>query len=46
MIAEKARMFGDGEMLSMILKARHPKEMKAYGRAVKISIRISGWRML
>ena len=35
MMAEKARMFGDGEMLSMILKARHPKEMKAYGRAVK-----------
>ena len=23
MMAEKARMFGDGEMLSMILKARH-----------------------
>ena len=35
MMAEKARMFGDEEMLSMILKARHPKEMKAYGRAVK-----------
>ena len=35
MMAEKARMFGDGEMLSMILKAKHPKEMKAYGRAVR-----------
>lgn len=28
-------MFGDREMLSMILKAKHPKEMKAYGRAVR-----------
>ena len=35
MMAEKARMFGDEEMLSMIMKASHPKEMKAYGRAVK-----------
>lgn len=31
MMAEKARMFGDGEMLEKIIS---PKEMKAYGRAV------------
>lgn len=35
MMAEKARLFGDGEMLSAILGAKHPKEMKAYGRAVR-----------
>ncbi|RUS46119.1 NADAR family protein [Cohnella sp. AR92] len=35
MMAEKARLFGDGEMLESILKANHPKEMKAYGRAVR-----------
>lgn len=35
MMAEKARLFGDEEMLEKILEARHPKEMKAYGRAVK-----------
>lgn len=34
MMAEKARMFGDQEMLAKIMKASHPKEMKAYGRAV------------
>lgn len=35
MMAEKARMFGDQEMLQKIMEASHPKEMKAYGRAVK-----------
>lgn len=35
MMAEKARMFHDEEMLVKILEAKHPKEMKAYGRAVK-----------
>lgn len=35
MMAEKARMFGDEEMLSMILQAKQPKAMKAYGRAVR-----------
>lgn len=35
MMAEKARLFGDGEMLEAILRAKHPKEMKAFGRAVK-----------
>lgn len=35
MMAEKARLFEDEEMLEKILEARHPKEMKAYGRAVK-----------
>lgn len=35
MMAEKARMFKDEEMLTMIMQASHPKEMKAYGRAVK-----------
>lgn len=28
-------MFGDNEMLESILTAKHPKEMKAYGRAVR-----------
>ena len=35
MMAEKARLFGDGEMLEKIMEAVHPKEMKAYGRAVR-----------
>ncbi|MDQ0088655.1 ribA/ribD-fused uncharacterized protein [Paenibacillus anaericanus] len=35
MMAEKAKLFGDDEMLDAILKAKHPKEMKAYGRAVR-----------
>ncbi|WP_438432722.1 NADAR family protein [Gorillibacterium sp. sgz500922] len=35
MMAEKARLFGDDEMLESILQAKHPKEMKAYGRAVR-----------
>lgn len=35
MMAEKARMFGDEEMREKILQTRQPKEMKAYGRAVK-----------
>lgn len=35
MMAEKARLFGDGEMLAAILQAKHPKEMKAFGRAVR-----------
>lgn len=35
MMAEKARLFNDGEMEAAIMNARHPKEMKAYGRAVK-----------
>ena len=35
MMAEKARMFNDSEMLEKILSARSPKEMKAYGRAVR-----------
>ncbi len=35
MMAEKARMFGDQEMLEKILEARDPKVMKAYGRAVR-----------
>jgi ribA/ribD-fused uncharacterized protein len=34
MMAEKARLFGDGAMLDKIMQARSPKEMKAYGRAV------------
>lgn len=35
MMAQKARMFGDREMLEKIMEAGHPKEMKAYGRAVE-----------
>mgnify|MGYP001024586789 FL=1 len=35
MMAEKARLFHDKEMLDKIMEADHPKEMKAYGRAVK-----------
>lgn len=34
MMAEKARMFGDQEMLACIMGTSYPKEMKAYGRAV------------
>lgn len=35
MMAEKARLFGDEEMLAAIMLAKHPKEMKAFGRAVR-----------
>ena len=35
MMAEKARMFGDEEMLFKIMESTDPKEMKAYGRAVR-----------
>lgn len=35
MMARKARIFGDEEMLAAIMKAKHPKEMKALGRAVR-----------
>lgn len=35
MMAEKARLFGDEEMEAVIMEAKHPKAMKAYGRAVK-----------
>lgn len=35
MMAEKARMFHDEKMLLNIMNAVHPKEMKAYGRAVR-----------
>ncbi|TCM96924.1 hypothetical protein EV294_104135 [Paenibacillus sp. BK033] len=35
MMAEKARLFQDEEMLAEILKASDPKEIKAFGRAVK-----------
>ena len=35
MMAGKARMFGDEEMLSRIMESVHPKEMKAWGRAVR-----------
>ena len=35
MMAEKARMFGDTDMLGNIMEAREPKAMKAFGRAVK-----------
>ncbi|MCM3782529.1 NADAR family protein [Neobacillus mesonae] len=34
MMAEKARLFQDDKMLTAIMQAKHPKEMKAYGRAV------------
>ena len=34
-MAEKARMFHDEEMLSLILEAKQPKAMKAYGRSVR-----------
>lgn len=35
MMAEKARLFGDEEARSKILQARHPKQMKAFGREVR-----------
>jgi len=35
MMAEKARLFQDGDMLEQIMLAKSPKEMKAYGRAVR-----------
>lgn len=35
MMAEKARLFQDEEMLEIIMAAKSPKEMKAHGRAVK-----------
>jgi len=35
MMAEKARLFGDSEMLEAILNAPTPKEAKAYGRKVQ-----------
>ncbi len=35
MMAEKARMFRDDEMLEKIMSTTFPKEMKAYGRAVQ-----------
>jgi ribA/ribD-fused uncharacterized protein len=34
MMAEKAQLFGDGEVRSQILKARSPKEAKELGRQV------------
>lgn len=35
MMAEKARLFDDGDALRKIMNASQPKEMKALGRAVK-----------
>ncbi len=35
MMAGKARLFGDDEQLANVLAAKHPKQAKAYGRAVK-----------
>jgi len=35
MMAEKARLFNDSEMLESIMQTAFPKEMKAYGRAVR-----------
>ncbi|WP_426452631.1 NADAR family protein [Paenibacillus sp. S-38] len=35
MMAEKARLFRDDRMVEAIMNAKDPKEMKAYGRAVK-----------
>ena len=35
MMAEKARVFHDKVMLEKIMETAHPKEMKAYGRAVQ-----------
>lgn len=34
MMAEKARVFGDGEILAQILRSRSPREQKAMGRRV------------
>lgn len=35
MMAEKARLFRDEEALEAIMRAKHPKEMKALGRTVR-----------
>lgn len=35
MMAEKARLFHDDSMLAQIMNAKNPKEMKAFGRAVR-----------
>jgi len=35
MMAEKARLFNDNEMLEKIIQTTFPKEIKAYGRAVQ-----------
>lgn len=35
MMAAKARLFADGQMLQNIMGTRSPKEMRAYGRAVR-----------
>lgn len=35
MMAEKARLFHDEKMLAQIMQATSPKDMKAYGRAVR-----------
>ena len=35
MMAEKARLFSDREQLEKIMQTTFPKEMKAYGRAVR-----------
>lgn len=35
MMAEKARLFGDDRMLEAIMNAKHPKQMKEFGRAVR-----------
>ena len=35
MMAEKARLFNDTDMLEHIMRAVSPNEMKAYGRAVQ-----------
>jgi ribA/ribD-fused uncharacterized protein len=35
MMAEKARLFGDNEILEEILKSSHPKQIKDLGRKVK-----------
>ena len=35
MMAEKARLFGDNEVLAKILTAQTPKEVKALGREIR-----------
>ncbi len=35
MMAEKARLFGDNEIFSKIMEAKHPKQMKMLGRSVQ-----------
>jgi len=35
MMAGKARLFGDDEILARLLKARHPNEVKALGRKIR-----------